>query len=148
MNVLYITAACLTKNTSANMSHNAFVKGLLDNGYNVDVIMSKNSWGEEDKALPKLDNVRYFEYDAETLAEKLRKKGGKLTAAAVMTQSETDRTECCKINASTGIMSMLAGRIRNLLKKVFYSLVHQMVDIQAYYNLSNYQNSNYYFLSY
>lgn len=125
MNVLYITAACLTKNTSANMSHNAFVKGLLDNGYNVDVIMSKNSWGEEDKALPKLDNVRYFEYDAETLAEKLRKKGGKLTAAAVMTQSETDRTECCKINASTGILSMLAGRIRNLLKKVFYSLVHQ-----------------------
>ena len=35
MKVLYVTSACLTKNTSANMSHNGYVKGLIDNGNQV-----------------------------------------------------------------------------------------------------------------
>ncbi len=40
MDVLYVVGSCLTKNTSANMSHNAYVQGLLENGCNVDIIMA------------------------------------------------------------------------------------------------------------
>ena len=59
MKVLYITAACLFNNTSANMSHNAYVQGLLENGCEVDIVMADNSWGEPDKALPKWEKANY-----------------------------------------------------------------------------------------
>ena len=62
MNVLYVTGSCLNKNTSANMSHNAFVKGLLDCGCNVDIIMASNGWGEQDNALPNWGEAKYYTY--------------------------------------------------------------------------------------
>lgn len=77
MKVLYVTAACLTKNTSANMSHNGFIKGLIDLGADVEIIMANSSWGEEDSALPKWECVKYNEFDAVSFADRLR---GKLKA--------------------------------------------------------------------
>lgn len=74
MKVLYVTGACLTKNTSANMSHNAFVKGLIDCGADVDILMANSSWGEEDKALPKWEKAKYYEYNSISFADKMRKR--------------------------------------------------------------------------
>lgn len=73
MKVLYVVGACLQKNTSANMSHNAYIQGLLDNECDVDIIMSKDSWGENDDVLKKFDNVTYYEYSSTSFADKLRK---------------------------------------------------------------------------
>ena len=73
MKVLYITGACLTKNTSANMSHNGYVKGLLDCGCEVDIIMAKDSWGAEDKALLKWEGAHYYEFESTSFSDKLRK---------------------------------------------------------------------------
>ena len=60
MRVLYVTGACLLKNTSANMSHNAYVKGLIDNGADLDIIMASDSWGESDSMFQKQsgDSIR------------------------------------------------------------------------------------------
>ena len=52
MRVLYVVGSCLTKNTSANMSHNAYVQGLLENGCDVDILMAKDSGGQQDSKLP------------------------------------------------------------------------------------------------
>lgn len=53
MKVLYITGSCLTKNTSANMSHNGYVQGLLENGAEVTILMANDSWGKTDNKLHK-----------------------------------------------------------------------------------------------
>lgn len=34
------------------MSHNAYVQGLLENGCDVDILMAKDSWGQQDSKLP------------------------------------------------------------------------------------------------
>ena len=72
MRVLYITGACLTRNTSANMSHNAFVQGLLENACDVDILMAKESWGEPDGALPTWGNANYICFDSVSVADRLR----------------------------------------------------------------------------
>ena len=74
MKALYVTGACLTKNTSANMSHNALIKGLIQNGYTVDIIMSDDSWGETDQRLSRFKDANYYEFSAVSFADRLRKK--------------------------------------------------------------------------
>ena len=69
MNVLYVTGACLTRNTSANMSHNAFVQGLLENGCDVDIVMAKDSWGDPDQGLPVWEKAKYHVFSSLSLAD-------------------------------------------------------------------------------
>lgn len=120
MKVLYVTAACLTRNTSANMSHNAFVKGLIDCGCEVEVIMSKASWGQEDSALPRFEGVEYHELESESWVEKLRKKGSCITGGAMSSELQTSR---CPSSQSWG--AVLKQTTRNFLKRCFYLLVPQ-----------------------
>ena len=74
MKVLYISGTCLTNNTSANMSHNAFVQGLLENGCDVDIIMARDSWGEPDSALPVWEDARYYVFSSLSPADIIRRK--------------------------------------------------------------------------
>ena len=64
MKVLYVVGSNLSKNTSANISHNAYVQGLLENGCDVDIIMPNSSWGENDSSLTHWKEARYFTYNA------------------------------------------------------------------------------------
>ena len=114
--VLYVTGGCLTKNTSANMSHNGFVKGFLDCGCDVDIIMANDSWGEDDKALPKWEGVRYYEYNAVSVADKLRKhlKKVELSSASASGSSVVAAASVEKKNVKQ--------QIREVLKSCFYSL--------------------------
>ncbi|MDE7431655.1 MAG: hypothetical protein K2N34_07065 [Lachnospiraceae bacterium] len=71
MKVLYIVGTCLSKNTSANMSHNSYIQGLLENGCDVEIIMKDNSWGQSDALLKKFDGVKYNEFGSENLLDKI-----------------------------------------------------------------------------
>lgn len=88
MKVLYVVGACLTKNTSANMSHNGYVQGLLENGCQVEILMAEDSWGVQDNALPIWGQARYYRYPSVAFFDKLRKKmrgsfGAPVSASAV-----------------------------------------------------------------
>lgn len=72
MKVLYVVGSCLYNNTSANMSHNAYVQGLLENGCDVDIIMASSSFGERDVNLKQWEHANYYEYNSISKAEKLR----------------------------------------------------------------------------
>lgn len=72
MDVLYITAACLTKNTSANMSHNGYVQGLIENGADVEIIMSDDSFGSADNKLKRWGGVKYNVYPSHSFMDKIR----------------------------------------------------------------------------
>ena len=118
MKVLYVTAANLTKNTSANMSHNGYVQGLVENGAEVDIIMANDSWGERDEKLKKWDGVTYHEYNSISFADKLRKKYRSVEAKRTVVTStgqnsvkKSDGGESKEISKNT---------FRSLLKSVFF----------------------------
>lgn len=120
MKVLYVTGSCLTKNTSANMSHNGYVQGLLENGADLDIIMASDSWGEADNKLKHWEGVRYFEYNSVSFADRIRERAKKFipqpkaenTLPKSNSNSESQHKEKAKAKFSA----------RALAKKLFYSI--------------------------
>ena len=120
MKVLYIVGTNLTKNTSANMSHNAYVQGLIESGHNVDIIMESDSWGAQDKLLKRFEEARYFEFGAQSFADKIRKKfshAGRASAVADPEQADSSAPAEQKKN--------IKQAVRDLVKRVFYRLFPQ-----------------------
>lgn len=117
MRVLYVVGSCLWKNTSANMSHNGYVQGLLENGCKVDVLMAEDSWGAQDNALPMWDNVTYYQYPSVSFQDKMRKRMRKAVPVSPMindnafVDSEKDR-----LNKRM----LTKNKVRQLAKTIFY----------------------------
>ena len=115
MNVLYIVGANLTRNTSANMSHNAYLQGLIENGCNVDVIMESDSWGEIDSSLKLYDKAKYFEYNSVSLSDKIRKRFSNSNSKQVGAD-DTDKKNSIRNNKGLSTKQS----IRQFSKKFFY----------------------------
>ena len=115
MRVLYVVGACLSKNTSANMSHNGYVQGLLENGCQVDILMAADSWGQTDNLLPQWEDAKYYCYPSETIHDKFRKHiGGNVfhpTVSTADSQAQTKEPQK-KVN--------LKVTVRRYLKKAYY----------------------------
>lgn len=116
MKILYVTASCLTRNTSANMSHNGYVQGLLENGHDLDILMATDSWGQEDAALPIWEQATYFCYPSVSFEDRLRKKlrGAFSAPPAVAPGSQTQNA------AQTPKKTNLKAVVRACTKKMFY----------------------------
>lgn len=115
MKVLYVVGTCLTRNTSANMSHNGYVQGLLENGCEVDILMAKSSWGQEDKELPIWKEATYYTFDSENFKSKLQKK---FTHTNLKKSSNTVSTTAQLDQVTTKLS--LKTTLRKFLKKIFY----------------------------
>ncbi len=122
MRVLYITGACLFKNTSANMSHNAYVKGLIDNGADLDIIMASDSWGESDSKFQKQSVARYFVYGSVSIIDRIRLKVRGLIRSQVA--EATNIAEAADESSHSHITSVKI-RLRRFIKRVFYILFRQ-----------------------
>lgn len=116
MRVLYVVGSCLTKNTSANMSHNAFVEGLLENGCEVDIIMPKDSWGQQDSRLPVWNQAQYYCYPSTSFQDWLRVRARNLIPA----ERPKEITEKRDIKKSTTCQSSKKAMLRSWMKKIFY----------------------------
>lgn len=115
MKVLYITGSCLTKNTSANMSHNGYVQGLLENGAEVTILMANDSWGKADNKLHKLVNAQYIEYNSISFIDRIKNKYTKISPKPVSNSHITPAI-------SNKRHHTIKNHIHNLLKKIFYTL--------------------------
>lgn len=73
LKVLYVVGTNLQANTSANISHNAYIQGLLENGCDVDIIMANASWGQKDDNLPIWEEAKYFIYNSISIIDKFKK---------------------------------------------------------------------------
>lgn len=120
MKVLYITGACLDNNTSANMSHNAFVKGLLDNGAELDIIMASDSWGERDDVLKRQEGAKYYVYGSVSAQERMRRFGRRIFRHTD-TDSATGQASSSDVSNPDGGISVRSS-IRNIVKCVFNQL--------------------------
>lgn len=122
MDILYITASCLTKNTSANMSHNSYLQGLIECGANVDVIMAKDSWGEKDNKLPKFNSVTYYEYKSVSFADRLRSYFRRLFPIdSSRSNMHIDKESGIGDNNNNIPLHKKGLTIRDFAKKLFYS---------------------------
>lgn len=116
MKVLYVVGASLTKNTSANMSHNGYVQGLLENGCDVDILMAADSCGADDKGLPIWEAAHYFTYASASFPDKIRKN---FRGTAVPSQITTENGSS---KGSKKCSPSWKSKIRALVKKTFYFL--------------------------
>ncbi|MEC5157862.1 hypothetical protein [Chryseobacterium sp. MP_3.2] len=115
MKVLYVVGTNLSRNTSANISHNAYVQGLLENGCEVDIIMASSSWGANDASLPTWKEATYFTYNAVSLIDRLKTKFKNIFDKQIATNGEL------AIKKDIHVVSLppngnLKKQIRNLLK--------------------------------
>jgi hypothetical protein len=120
MKVLYVTGACLDKNTSANMSHNAFVLGLLNNGAELDIIMASDSWGERDNVLKRQEGAHYYVYGSVSTQERLRRFGRRIFRYTD-TDSATRQASSSDVS-NPGGGACFRSSIRNIVKGVFNQL--------------------------
>lgn len=120
MRVLYVVGSCLTKNTSANMSHNAYVQGLLENGCTVDILMAKDSWGAQDNKLPVWKEARYFYYSTASLQDRLRVWARKLIPAAEV--ADLSSSSIHKEKTTATVHTREQEKLRIWMKKLFYRL--------------------------
>ena len=118
MKVLFVVGSCLTKNTSANMSHNGYVQGLLENGCQVDILMAEDSWGAQDNALPTWEQATYYRYPSVAFQDRLRKKMRGSFAAPQTVDSKPGfvRNEAKKASP----VANAKAAIRSFAKKLFY----------------------------
>lgn len=115
MRVLYVVGACLTKNTSANMSHNGYVQGLLENGCKVDILMADDSWGAQDDALPTWELASYFRYPSVAWQDRLRRKAKGTVFPVASGSADVSAT-----TRKSSFVSNLKVDTRRLAKTLFY----------------------------
>ncbi len=118
MKVLYVVGANLSRNTSANISHNAYIQGLLENGCEVDILMSSSSWGEKDDGLPIWKEAKYYTYNSVSLVDRL-----KLFIKKFFFNNSSDK-EIFEIKSSSDIKLIeskinIKKKIRNFVKKSY-----------------------------
>lgn len=116
--LLYVVGVCLYNNTSANMSHNAFVKGFIENGYDVDIIMADDSWGNRDEKLTRL-NANYHTYRYYSFFDKVRMKFSNADANKTSNITSNDSDVNQKSNNKN---VRLKDYIRSHIKSLYYRL--------------------------
>lgn len=115
MKVLFVVGTCLFKNTSANMSHNSYIQGLLENGCDVDILMKSDSWGQEDKCLPRWKNAKYYTFNSVSFADKLRSNIKKTSIISNISSAEQHNVHNAELKRS-----VIKSKIRDFLKSAFY----------------------------
>lgn len=90
MRVLVVVGYCLKVNSSANLCHIAYIKGLIENGYEVDLltVSSKNLRIDNSIDLPAVSKL--YEYEASLYEQMSGKKAVEHTAQQQKAQSSGD----------------------------------------------------------
>lgn len=118
MKVLYVTGSCLTRNTSANMSHNAFVQGLIENDCDVDIVMAEDSWGAQDQGLPVWKEAKYYVFRSTSFADSLRNRLRGNSQKQLQSGSSPEKTPY----TSREPKKNLKTAIRAIGKRTFYAV--------------------------
>lgn len=131
MKVLYVVGSCLTRNTSANISHNAYVQGLLENGCDVEILMARSSWGQEDSGMPVWDKATYFTYSSESWVDRWRDRvRGVLESPALPVEKSLETT-----NQSAQGSSPQPHSLKKYAKRLIKGIYQMFFNCQHVYRL-------------
>ena len=74
MKILVVNGACLQVNSSANLCHLAYVRGLVDAGHEVTVLSADGKYYNLDPSMRLPEGIKLYMYDGTSLYEKLSLK--------------------------------------------------------------------------
>lgn len=125
MKILYIVGNNLQENTSANISHNAYIKGLIENNCDVDILMKSRDGLSIDKNMPKF-NANYIEVSGVGMLTKLiNKYKSQVEGEDIYSSIQNERSieEVNQIYKKRVCLKLIYDFFRNLLKKVYYTYI-------------------------
>lgn len=118
MNILVIIADCLTVNSSANLCHISYIKGLVELGHKVDLLSASENGQKIDKNMIIPESVNRFEYNGVSLYQKLSMRKN-------ISQEETITQNFSKNNESEKAKRSLKSTVITKIKKkvlAFYGI--------------------------
>lgn len=138
MKVLVINGDCITRNSSANLCHMAYIKGLVSLGYEVTLLSADPKDYDVDKSMVIPSSVKCIYYYGTTLYERLSIKKGKKSdaspARADYSVNETKRSIKSKLLSSAkgfvlssygihGIYSKFVKKAQQFRSDIEYDIV-------------------------
>jgi hypothetical protein len=108
-------------NTSANMSHNSFVQGLIENNCHVDIIMADRGLQDIDPKMPVWNEANYYIYKSVPKMDRLR-----LITKSIIDRNIDKRTNTQKFNQQQNVEELESQQNKNfrkVLKYVFYNFL-------------------------
>lgn len=112
MNVLVINGDYLQKNSSANLCHLAYIRGLLDAGHEVTLLSADGRDYTRDESMVIPEQIKQYTYYGVCFYEKLSLR--KQAAAPVSAQASSDSGK-----AKTSGLRMLVGKAKRLVLSLY-----------------------------
>ena len=114
MKVLVIVGDCLTVNSSANLCHLAYIRGLVDCGFQVTIVSADSDNYSHDRSMIIPSGTKNYFYDGITLYERFSKKKSN-NASDIKTEAKTNT------DTQTDTIS-LRSKVINIIKSGIISL--------------------------
>lgn len=137
MKILFAVGACLNLNTSANMSHNSYIAGLVETGNEVDVLMADSSFGSFDKKFKNIQGAEYYVYPYYSkLAKRLSVLNDSLHSSAAQQVSLSADTGVKNTgnNKKSGIKSFVKSKLKKAYRHI---LKYDYVYNNSYFWITN-----------
>lgn len=113
MKILFINGDCVQVNSSANLCHLAYLQGMVDAGYDIDLLSAEGSFYQKDSSMAIPDGVMRYSYSGFCLYERLSAlRKGKTSSTAVPGPTKNLRSGSGKRNG-------LKGRVKKALLSLY-----------------------------
>ena len=111
MKILIVIGDCLTTNSSANLCHLSYIRGMLDLGNEVDVLCASEEGKKVDGSMKIPDGVRLFTYSGSSWYEKISHSIHQGAGAVVPVNATT--------KSRKSFLSALKGRIKSFIRSLY-----------------------------
>ena len=134
MNILVINGDCITRNSSANLCHLAYIRGLLYNGHKVSLLSASSKGYELDSCMKIPDEVTQYTYSGMSFYERIslmKNKSGTSVLSAVSTEHNEKKFDIIsglkesvlKLYGVHGIYSTFVRKARKFKSREKYDFV-------------------------
>ena len=113
MKILFINGDCVQVNSSANLCHLAYLQGMVDAGYDIDLLSAEGNFYQKDSSMAIPGSVRRYSYSGFCLYERLAAlKKGKTSNTAVVSPANN-------LSSGSGKHDSFRGRIKKKLLSLY-----------------------------
>ncbi len=115
--ILFVVGSCLKSNSSANLCHMAYIKGAIENGYQVEVLSVSDKDVPVDTGIKLPEEIKWINYDSALYTRCSYKKSLKNAQSTEVVKSGN--------NATIDITSSASG-VKNIIRKMKNKYIESM----------------------
>lgn len=117
--VLIINGDCITKNSSANLCHLAYIRGLVDLGYEVTLLSADSKEYDVDKSMIIPSSVKCMYYYGTTIYEKMSMSKSKSKSMSKGDETLLTKADYFKDESKASIKSKLIYSVKNFILSLY-----------------------------